>query len=86
MQEAKIIQIMPAPRGLYAEFEGNAGEPNYKCPIIALQLMENCRDKDRFVEPMVFDPESCIESDPESAMNFLRYGYTLNDELNPNLP
>ncbi len=37
----KIIQIMPAPAGMFAVYAGDDVEPEYRLPIVAIGLSEN---------------------------------------------
>lgn len=83
MQVTKIIQIIPAPVGMYAEFKGEDGEENFKCPVIVLKLMQTL-DGFRYIEPVTFDSDALFEC-PTEAINFLRYGYTLDEKMNPTL-
>lgn len=59
MKEDKILQIIPAPAGLWALHGDEEG--NWNAPVVCLALMEDHADKTRYVEEMEMSSEGYID-------------------------
>lgn len=58
MKEDKVLQIIPAPAGLWARH--GARDSNWECPVVCLALMEDHTDKSRYVDELEMDREGYV--------------------------
>ena len=66
----KILQIIPAPSGMYAEYRTDEGEIEH-IPVVSLMLVDD--DGTRYIEAATFDEEYGVYEEPEQFGNFIRY-------------
>lgn len=66
----KIIQIIPAPSGMYAEYRTDEGEIEH-IPVVSLMLVDD--DGLQYLSPATFDAEYGVNDEPEQFGNFIRY-------------
>lgn len=66
----KILQIIPAPSGMYAEYRTDEEEIEH-IPVVSLMLIDD--DGLQYLSPATFDTEYGVNEEPENAVNFVRY-------------
>lgn len=68
MNKEKIIQIIPAPAGMYVKYAGecNGEEYEYYAPVVCLALMENQLGS-RYIQPMSINADGYIEKIDKSV-------------------
>ena len=66
----KILQIIPAPSAMYAEYRTDEGEIEH-IPVVSLMLVEDSGLQ--YLSPATFDAEYGVNEEPEQFGNSIRY-------------
>ena len=66
----KILQIIPAPSGMYAEYRTDEREIEH-IPVVSLMLVDD--GGLQYLSPATFDAEYGVNDEPEQLGNFIRY-------------
>ena len=66
----KILQIIPAPSGMYAEYRTDEGKIEH-ISVVSLMLVDD--GGTRYIEAATFDEEYGVNDEPENVVNFVRY-------------